>query len=249
VFLYYDEIPGIDKAAPAGADSTAIIRDYINKWARRELMLQKAEDNITPEVQKEIDRQTAETRKNLVIYEYQRRMMLERMDTVISETELESYYSTNEQSFVLNSNIVKALYIKLPLETPNIDRIRSLARSNSQNDLQQLETLCYQFAEQYDDFNDTWITLDKLLAEFSDDIGNEENFLRRTSFYETSDSSSVFFVSIRDYRLRASVAPYEYVKDDIKRIIWNNRRLEYIRSLENGIYNDALKTNSFKILR
>ncbi|MCU0364039.1 MAG: hypothetical protein MUE32_11840 [Bacteroidales bacterium] len=233
----------------SGDDSTAIIRDYINKWARRELMLQKAEDNLTPEVQKEIERQTADTRKNLVIYEYQRRMMLERMDTVISETEMESYYSSNEQSFMLASNIVKALYIKLPVETPDLDRIRNLARSNSQNDLQQLETICYQFAEEYDDFNDSWITLDKLLAEFSDDIGNEENFLRRTSFYENTDSSSVFFVSIRDYRLRSSVAPYEYVKDDIKRIIWNNRRLEYIRSLENGIYNDALKKNSFKILR
>ena len=56
-----------------------------------------------------------------------------------------------------------------------------------------------------------------------------------------SDSASTYLVSIRDYRLRSSLAPFEYVKDDIKRIIWNTRRFEFIQSLENGIYNDALK--------
>ncbi len=40
--------------------------------------------------------------------------MLEKMDTILSETELENYYTANEKSFMLNSNIVKALFIKLP---------------------------------------------------------------------------------------------------------------------------------------
>jgi hypothetical protein len=79
------------------------------------------------------------------------------------------------------------------------------------------------------------------------EIDNEENFLRRTSFYEQSDSSSLYLVNFRDYKLRFTPAPFEYVKDDIKRIIWNNRRIEFFQNLENGIYNDALKENKFKI--
>jgi hypothetical protein len=174
-------------------------------------------------------------------------MMLEKMDTTISETEMENYYSANEKSFFLNSNIVKALFIKLPVETPDLDKVRRLARSNSQNDLQQLESYCYQFAEKFDDFDEKWIPMTRLSVELQQDIDNEENFLRRNTFFETSDSASVYLISIRDYRLRAALAPYEYVKDDIKRIIWNTRRFEFIQSLENGIYNDALKKNSFKI--
>jgi hypothetical protein len=54
-------------------------------------------------------------------------------------------------------------------------------------------------------------------------------------------------VSIRDYRLRSTLAPFEYVREDIKRIIWNNRRFEFIQALENGIYNDAIKENNFRI--
>ena len=122
-----------------------------------------------------------------------------------------------------------------------------LARSNNQSDLQQLEKYCYQFAEKFDDFNEEWVSMDRLSVELQQDIENEEDFLKRNTFFETSDSASVYLVSIRDYRLRSSLAPYEYVKDDIKRIIWNTRRFEFIQSLENGIYNDALKKNNFKI--
>jgi hypothetical protein len=246
--LYLDQIPNLVQPGTQPADSAAIFQNYINKWAKRELLFQKAEENLSPELRNEIEKQLEESRINLIIYQYQRQMMLERMDTIVSDAELENYYSANQENFVLSSNIVKALFIKLPAETPNVDKVRILARSNQQTDLQQLETICYQFADKFDDFNEKWIPLDRISVELPDEIANEESFLRRTSFYETSDSTFIYIVSIRDYKLRSSVAPFEYVSDDIKRIIWNNRRIDFIRSLENGIYNDALKENNFKLL-
>jgi hypothetical protein len=247
VILYYDEMPKVNHGDKNIADSAALIQNYINKWAKRQLLLKKAEDNLSPALKNEIEKQLEETRSNLVIYQYQRQMILNKLDTVLTDTELENYYSTNENSFVLNSDIVKALFIKLPRETPDLNKIRALARSNDQKDLQQLESICYQFAEKFDDFNEEWVTTDRLSVELPQSIENEENFLKRNTFYETSDSASTYLVSIRDYRLRSSLAPFEYVKDDIKRIIWNTRRFEFIQSLENGIYNEALKQNSFKI--
>ncbi|HBE40166.1 MAG TPA: hypothetical protein DDW27_03015 [Bacteroidales bacterium] len=248
--LYLDQVPGIVPPGTPDADSTALIKNYINKWARRELMYQKAENNLSTQLMKDIDNQVRDSRINLVIYQYQRQMMLEKMDTTIADTELENYYTNNKESFVLNTNIVKALFIKLPVETPGLGRIRNLARSNNQASLQQLESLCYQFAEKFDDFNEEWVSLNQLLTELPSEINNKENFLRNTTFYETTnaDSTYIYLMTIRDYRLRSSIAPFEYVKDDIKRIIWNNRRIEFIQSLENGIYNDALKQNIFTIL-
>jgi HEPN domain-containing protein len=247
--LYRDQILNLVEPGTPKADSAVIIQNYINKWAKRVLLFQKAEDNLSPELKDEIENQLEETRENLVIYQYQREMMLEKMDTVLTEAELENYYAANEKSFVLGSNIVKALFIKIPVETPNIYRIRQLARSVEQTDLQQLETLCYQFAEKFDDFNEEWVPMDRLTVELPVDIENEEYFLRRTKLFETNDADStfLFLITIRDYRLRSSLAPYEYVKEDVKRIIWNNRRFGFIQSLENGIYNEALKENIFKI--
>jgi hypothetical protein len=245
--LYYDEIPNLVNSESNREDSAAIVQNYINKWAKRRLLLQKAEENLSPELKTEILQQLEDSRTNLVIYQYQHQMMLQKMDTLLTDTELENYYTDNENSFILNSNIVKALFIKLPAETPELNRIKTLARSNAQNDLQQLESLCFQFAEKFDDFNEDWVTMDRLSVELPQEIENEENFLKRNTFFETTDSLTVYLISIRDYRLRSSLAPFEYVKDDIKRIIWNSRRFEFIQSLENGIYNEGLKANSFKI--
>jgi hypothetical protein len=246
--LYFDEIPGqLIQKGMNKSDSSAVIQNYINKWAKRELILLKAEENLSDEMKADIASELQETRTNLLIYQYQRQMMLEKMDTLISEAEMEKYYAANENSFLLSSNIVKALFIKLPLETPELDRIKKLARSDKQSDMQQLESYCFQFAEKFDDFSENWIPMSRLSVELKEDIQNEENFLKRNTFFETKDSSSVYLISIRDYRLRTTLAPFEYVKDDIKRIIWNTRRFEFIQALENGIYNEALKKNSFKI--
>jgi hypothetical protein len=247
VILYYDQIPRNIQPGLSTTDSTAIIQNYINGWAKKQLVYLKAVENLSPDFKNEIEKQLQETRVNLVIYQYQRQMMLEKMDTTITEEELKNYYTTNEKNFKLNSNIVKALFIKLPAEVPNIDKIRAWSRSNDQKDLQQLESYCYQFAEKFDDFNEEWVTMDKLSVELPRDIVNQDEFLRYNTWYETRDSSSVYFITIRDYRPRYSLAPFEYVRDDIKSIVLNNRRFEFLQSLENGIYNEAIKKDIFKV--
>ena len=245
--LFLDEIPMNGVTTDSPADSAAYVQNYINKWAKRELLFQKAADNMSPEQMEEIDYQVAETRRNLVVHEYQSMMMIQKMDTIISREEMERYYERNGEGFMLTSNIVKALFIKLPVETPGMWKFRTLIRSDKQKDIQELESLCYQFAERFDDFNEGWITMDKLSVEMKDEIPNQENFLRWTKFHEARDSASVYLLAINDFRLRGTLAPFEYVMEDIRRLIWNNRRIEFLQELENGIYNEGLKQNSFKI--
>lgn len=245
--LYYDQIKEFLPAGLNSTDSSAVVRSYIDKWAKREFILRKAESNLSAELKNEINREAEETRKNMLIYNYQRQMMIQKMDTLVSDDELQNYFKSNENNLRLSSNIVKALFIKLPVETPNIERIRQLARSDNNYDLKELEKLCFQFAEKFDDFNEDWITLDRISLEMNYKFENQEDFLKRTRSFETSDSVSIFLLNIRDYRLRSSLAPFEYVKDDIKRAILNRRRLEFLQSLENGIYNEALQENSLKI--
>jgi hypothetical protein len=42
VVLYYDDIPQLIKFDLKKSDSAAVIQNYINKWAKRELLLQKS---------------------------------------------------------------------------------------------------------------------------------------------------------------------------------------------------------------
>src|SRR5664280_57535 len=91
--LYYDEMPKLIQRGVNEADSVALINNYINKWTKRQLLLQKAEDNLSPALKDEINKQLAETRSNLIIYQYQQQMILEKLDTVLTDAELENYYT------------------------------------------------------------------------------------------------------------------------------------------------------------
>ena len=54
-------------------------------------------------------------------------------------------------------------------------------------------------------------------------------------------------MAIREYRLRNSVAPFEYIRGQIRTIILNNRRNDFLQKLEDGIYNEAMSNNTLKL--
>ena len=248
-YLYADQIPVKTNNGLNREDSISISRNYIDRWIRNELILRKAEENLSEEYQTEINSKLEETRANLMIYHYEQQMMLQKMDTLVTEQQIMDYYDNHLQNFTLQSNILKVLFLKLPVEAPNIDRARAWYRSDKQSDIQSLESYAYQFAEKFDDFGENWINMNFLLRELPSNIDNESYFLRNNQYYETSDSEFQYFVNIRDFRLKGSVAPIEYVRNDIKTIILNNRKIDFLQELENGIYNEGIKDNSFRVFK
>lgn len=248
-YLYADQVPVRKGNGITEEDSITIARNYIERWVRNELILNKAEVNLSEEYQQEIEKKLEETRANLMIYQYEQQMMLQKMDTAVSEQEILDYYDNHIRNFNLQNSILKILFLKLPREAPNIERARVWFRSDNQNDMQNLESYAYQFADKFDDFGERWISINFLFRELPAEIGDITNFLRNNQYYETSDSSYYYFVNIRDFRLRGAMAPLEYVREDIKTIILNNRKIAFLQELENGIYNEGIKENSFRILQ
>lgn len=246
--LYLDELPrNLVVPGMSRTDSISAIQIYIRRWARKELMALKAEQNLTPEYQAEVDRQLEEMRNNLLIYQYQQQMILQKMDTTVTDSEIENYYISNVNTFSLSVNIVKALYIKLPAGAPDLEKVRSLYRSTDDKDLKTLEEYCRKYALRYDDYDGQWIPFTQLLMEVPLESDSQEEWLARNHNVELKDDRFVYFISIREYKLRNSVAPFEYIRGQVKTIILNNRRNDFLQKLEDGIYNEALRDNTLKV--
>lgn len=246
--LYLDQVPsGLVVNGMSESDSISAVQSYIRQWARKELLAMRAEENLTPEYKAEVNRQLNEMRNNLLIYQYQQQMIIQRLDTTVTDNELQDYYVGNLSTFTLTSNLVRALFIKVPATTPDLDRIRKLYRSSEQADLNALEDLCLQYAIRYDDYNDEWIPFTQLLLEVPLESSSQEEWLARNSAVELKDDQNVYFVAIREYKLRNSVAPFEYIRGQVKTIIMNNRRNDFLQKLEDGIYNEAVRNNTLKV--
>jgi len=246
--LYLDQIPaGLVVNGMSETDSISAVQSYIRQWSRKELLAMRAEENLTPEYKAEVNRQLNEMRNNLLIYQYQQQMIIQKLDTAVTDNELEDYYVGNLSTFTLTSNLVKALFAKVPATMPDLDKIRKLYRSSEPNDMNALEDLCFQYAIRYDDYNDEWIPFTQLLLEVPLESSNQEQWLARNSAVELKDDQYVYFVAIREYKLRNSVAPFDYIRGQVKTIIINNRRNDFLQKLEDGIYNEAVRNNTLKV--
>lgn len=246
-YLYPSDLPEMLTNGLSREDSSSISDTYINKWIRKQLLLQRAELNISSEQQEEIENQLEETRTSLIIYQYETQMINQKLDTVVEENEILDYYENNMSNFILDENIIKALFVKIPKDAPTISRVRSWYRSDRSEDLTELESYCYQFAEKYDDFDEDWISFDNVLKELPVVINDQERFLRYNTHIENEDSLYHYFINIRAHRLKTTTAPIEYVYDNIKSIILNNRKIQFLIDLENNIFNDALNRGEFEI--
>jgi hypothetical protein len=245
--LLIKDIPMVLHPDITEQDSISITRKYIQNWIRKELLLKKAEENLTENMLSDIEKQLQDTKASLMIFNYEQNMIRQRMDTVITEAEIEAYYNQYQERFELRKNIVKALYIKVPSSAPNLEDVRRWYRSDSDEDLNELESYCYQFANKYDDFQEKWVYFEDLYSKFPMEINDEERFLRGNTTMETSDSLFQYFVKIRDYRLKTTIAPLEFIHEQIRDIIFNERKITFVKELENSLYDDARSRNEFKI--
>ncbi len=137
-YLYSNDISNLFLNGVSKEDSVLITKAYIDKWIQTQLLLRLAEQNLT-DLQKNVARQLEDYRTSLLIFKYEQEYINQKMDTVVHYNELETYYENNKDNFILDETIVKALYIKLRKEAPQIQRIRELYQSTKDEDIKQLD--------------------------------------------------------------------------------------------------------------
>jgi hypothetical protein len=246
IYLIPSEVKELFPAKTTPNDSIQILKNYVDKWIKKQLLVQKAELNLTEE-QKDVSSQIEEYRSSLLIFKYEQSLILQKLDTVITSEEIEAYYNENPSNFILDKNLVKALFVKLPRSAPDVEQFRRLYVSEKEEDMQQLENYCYQYAAQFDYFNDSWINFTRIQAELPHTVWSPEKSLKWYKRIEQKDSVYNYFVYIRDNRVEGETAPIDYVSDNIKSIIMNKRKVKFITDMENDIFNDALSKGEFTI--
>ena len=227
-------------------DSTQMADDYIRRWIRNQLMLLKAEENLTSE-QKDLKREIEEYRNSLLIFRYQEALLSEKLDTVVTEEEIREYYEMYPGNFVLTQNIVQSVFIQVPLEIADPKKIKELAVSEDDEDVKKLDVYCVQYARKYDHFNNNWVDFQSISSNLPISINNPRNFIRKHKTFEVKDSTDFYFVVLKDFKLKGEKAPMEFVFDRIQSLILNRRKIKFIQDLEQNIYNEGVKERKFKI--
>lgn len=240
----------LNRAVPdnlAAQDSIAIAEDYISRWVRTKLMLRQAEINLSAE-EKDVEQLLEEYRTSLLVHLYQQKMLEQKHSPLVTSREIEEYYTQMQDNFNLQESIIKGIFIRIPKDAPNQDLLRKWINSADLENLVNIEAYAFRNARTYEQFVETWVPFSRINSLLPEAVGNEERFLRWNTFYETSDGTYNYFLSITDYKLPGSSAPIKYVEERIKAILLNKKRIEFIQQLGADLYDEAIKEKivSFK---
>ena len=248
VYLYRTDLIDLVPEGTSKEDSVELVKKYIDSWVHETLVLEKAEKDLTDR-QKNFKKLMEDYRRSLIIHAYEEALISQNLDTTVNNPEIDLYYKNHLSDFELKDNIINVTYVKVKKNAPKLDKLKQWYRSDNEKDIASLKSYCIQFAENYFIDNNTWLLFDDLLKEIPIKMYDKELFLQNNRFVEVQDSASFYFVNIKGFKIKNSLSPLSFEKDNIRSIILNRRKIELIGKMKEDVYNEGVKNNEFEITK
>lgn len=225
-------------------DSADVAQKKISAWVARQVLLEKARQNLDEALEADIESQISQYRESLLIFLYEDKVTRQLLDTVVSDKEIEEYYKANRSQFVLKSNIVRARFVKVEKTSRDAQHIRRelFAEPFTESNLLTLADLCRRSAENYFLDDERWIFFNDLLREVPIQTYNQEEFLRNNRDIEVNTGQHWYYVSIADFKVRDMISPISFEKERIRAIILNQRKKEVQTAMEEDLLEEARRT-------
>ena len=246
-FLFFSDIQESLDENMSQNDSMLAVNSAINNWASKKLLYEKAIFNLSNSKQNELDLLVKSYESDLYISHYEKEWLKTRVDTIVSNDQLQSYYNENKNKFRLRQDILLPRFIELPIENFNKTQIvRSFKRLNFQDKIY-LDSISLQFKSSF--INDSvWLRPELFFNKFKIENKIKYNrYLRKKSFFEIKDLESLYLVYISDILRKNDYAPMSYVKPTLVQILLNKRKLEMKKQLKTDILKQGIAENNFEI--
>jgi len=228
-------------------DSMAIKRRLVEDWVKNELTYKKAISALT-ESEKNKDKEIKSYYESLIRYQYLEKTAIQTRDTIVTGKDIEEYYGANKKNFELKRNIIRFLYVKVPVEVQvgkkvagwmqdpvrkNMDSLKMFVRKYARNSL--LDTAKWYY------FSDITKEI-PILQDY-----NPEHFIKSNDYVELQDDRYRYMINIVDGRIKEEIAPLQLVHEKIRAIITNRRKIDREQQIENQLYQEARTQHLFEI--
>ena len=243
--MYQNQLPSF----LSEQDSILRYLNYIETWAKEKILYDLSLTNLSQSKKNDLDLLVEKYKVDLYINSYKDLIVNSRIDSIVTDEEIESFYNRNIGNFKLNENLLKYRYLKVPSDNINISRIRRYIQRLNENDREFLDSLNFQFADLK--INDTmWFTEREVISsiEFINQK-NKSNYMRINRLYELEDDQYTNYFIVKDLLKSGNIPPLSYLYDRIKSNIINQRKLNLIQNINNEILNDALKSSKYEVFK
>ena len=228
-------------------DSSAVFSNQINIWLKKQLLLKSAYQ--TEELKSIIERKVQSYRDDLILYEFEKLIFMTNKIPEVRFEEVKKYYDKNINDFILRYNLVKALYVELPLDSPNLSSFISDFKNYPKVDKSSFRSYIYQFSEKSFLEDSIWIKFDDIImnTDFPNNI-DKNRFLKLNNYYRVNSDSKAQFFRFIDKKLVGDFSPLSFETDIINTIILNKRKQDLFNKLRDSIFFNSKEGLDYEIL-
>ncbi|MBK6729922.1 MAG: hypothetical protein IPG60_02775 [Bacteroidetes bacterium] len=246
-FLYPSEVKGLLGENISPEDSAQFVNSYIDNWIQQNIILKIAEDNLQQELPN-INRQAIEYKESLLIYAYEKYWLTQNLDTIIKSDSLQAYYNSHLQDFILQTDIYKLSYAVIPIANSKYDSLYFWFNKDIAKYRNELESFCLVNCSNYVFESQQWMNSETLFNILPASIYADEN-MRSTKTIESKDEKNRYLVKVHTFMKAGEQAPFEYVQEDIRRIMINSKKIALLKRNYQKIVTEALRINNAEIYK
>lgn len=237
--LYMSQLRQIIPKGVTGADSADMAGRVIREWKLERLLLMKAEAEL-PASQLDVSEEIEGYRRSLLVYRYESMYLSERLDTSVTDMEIEEYYRENQEFFRTSSMLVRGYFVKMNADSPNLATVRYNLKNLDDSDTEELELLSARVSFSYLNFYDYWVALSEFVPDFGMDIGALTKSASMSSFLEAEYGGAVSFLKIWERIPAGEIAPLAYCRDAVVERILNLRKKQLLDDLERDLLMESV---------
>jgi hypothetical protein len=248
-YLYTSDLEGLFPKNVSLADSAKLAEKYIDDWINKQLMISNSTQNINVN-EAEIERKVLDYRYALIVHSYIKKYIDQHISYEVSDEDIQKYYVEKSDNFLLKQNIIKCLFIQIPKTAPNLSRFRRDFKNYPEKNQEEVISYISQFASKSFLEDSVWVIFDEvMLGTPLEGVRDKKQFLEKNMSSETSDDNSTYFLKVYEFKGSDEISPLEFIKEDIKNIIINKRKITLKREIEEKIYEEAEQQGLFEVYR
>ena len=208
-------------------DSIMLSQQHIQAWIQEQVMLHEAERSLTSQEQ-DFTEELNDYRTALMIHAFENKYLASHVTKdMISNEEIEHYYRSHPQQFLLQQNAIKLHFIKFNMNADNIEKAQKLFfKTRTVQEEQTLENICINDAENFY-LQNRWILFDDVLKEIPLKDYTKERFQNKETNLTLNDSDYLYLVRIIDYKTSENIAPLSIVRNQITDILLKEKPIKY----------------------
>lgn len=241
-FLYKEDLQAALPLNVSKDDSVLFAEHYIKNWVQDVLLFDKAEGNIPDNAK--IAKLVENYRRALIMHTYQEELVNQKLANEITEEEINAYYEKNKELFRAEYPFVKGLFIKVHLHSQNLGSVRGWYKKNTRDAIEKLEKYSLGNAVSYDYFYDRWLPVSEIAAKIPlKALDNDGGYLDKNRNIEVKDTAYCYFLHVEEFLGKGKKRPLDFAKKEIKEILINLKRVEFINKVKEELYRRASDRN------